>query len=133
MRSPLYSDAYQTLFDKYPHIRRKVESSWGSAEMRKFVIELLSDSRGGTRVGFPPADAARILSLLKDHDNSFPQYDTTDAIIVPFVSRGSPGSVESRRSRFSLIEILLAAAVVFLLGAIVFRFVITPLLRSGWL
>jgi hypothetical protein len=133
MKPPLNFDAYENLFDKYPHIRRKVDSSWGSAEMRKFIIELLSDSRGGTRVGFPPADAAQILSLLKVHDDSFPQYDTTDAIIVPFVAGRSPGSAESTRSRFSLTEILLAAAVVLLLGAIVFRFVITPLIRSGWL
>ncbi|WP_232299225.1 hypothetical protein [Azoarcus sp. CIB] len=48
---------------------------WGTAECRKFIFLLMTDTRGGGRQGFPPEHAGTIMSLLMEHDRRFPQFE----------------------------------------------------------
>lgn len=62
------------LYERFPHLRR-IDLMWGSAEGRKFIWQLLTDTRGGTRMGFPKEHAGTIMSLLMEHDRRFPQFE----------------------------------------------------------
>jgi len=86
----LTTDNLDTLFKQYPHIGDKINALWGTAECRKMLVSLLSDSRDGAREGFPPAIAKEILGMLKAHDDKYPQFDTTTDIIPPFKSYRPP-------------------------------------------
>jgi hypothetical protein len=64
----------EKLYERFPHLR-KIDLLWGSPECRKFVFMLMTDTRGGTRAGFPREHAATIMSLLLEHDRKFPQFE----------------------------------------------------------
>ncbi len=63
------------LFGRFPHFRR-VETLWGSPECRSYLTDLLLDSRQGERRGFDQAASKTLFSLLREHDDHFPQYVT---------------------------------------------------------
>jgi len=78
-------------FTLYPHIAGKIRKLWGTKDCRDLLLSLLNDSREGKRAGFPPSIGKTIFSLSKAHDKSFPQFDDTDHIIVPFeMARTAP-------------------------------------------
>lgn len=62
------------LYAAYPHLQ-KIDLLWGSPECRIFVFNLLTDTRGGSRQGFPKAHAATLMLLLHEHDQHFPQFE----------------------------------------------------------
>lgn len=62
------------LFLRFPHLR-KIDLIWGSRECRQFLLDLLTDSRGGKRQGFPPEHAMTIMRLQMEHDRLFPQFE----------------------------------------------------------
>jgi hypothetical protein len=62
------------LYQRFPHLRR-IDLLWGSAECRKYVFDLMTDTRGGTRMGFPKEHALTIMKLLMEHDQRFPQFE----------------------------------------------------------
>lgn len=62
------------LFLRFPHLRQ-LERIWGTSECRKFIFQLMTDTRGGTRQGFPSEHAMTIMSLLMEHDRRFPQFE----------------------------------------------------------
>ncbi len=64
----------EALYARFPHLR-KIDLMWGSAECRKFIWGLMTDTRGGTRQGFPKEHAATIMKLLMEHDRIFPQFE----------------------------------------------------------
>lgn len=66
--------ATEQLYERFPHLK-KIESMWGSPECRKFLFLLMTDTRGGTRQGFPKEHAVTIMSLLMEHDRRFPQFE----------------------------------------------------------
>lgn len=72
------------LFNKYPHIGKKITSLWGSAECRQLLMSLINDSRDGGRAGFTPEIARIIFALLDKHDAMYPHFDTSAHIEIPF-------------------------------------------------
>jgi|GEM_PF-5408525 len=62
------------LYEAYPHLIR-IDELWGSAECRKLLLMLLSDTRDGKRQGFPREHAATLMRLLIAHDEQFPAFD----------------------------------------------------------
>lgn len=47
----------------YPQIVKYVEDNWGTVRLKNYFEELMQDTRGGTRKGFPAQVSAAILSL----------------------------------------------------------------------
>ncbi|MCC4117849.1 hypothetical protein LLG90_21060 [Aromatoleum toluclasticum] len=64
----------EKLYERFPHLR-KIDGMWGTAECRKFIFLLMTDTRGGARQGFPSEHAGTIMSLLMEHDRRFPQFE----------------------------------------------------------
>lgn len=62
------------LFSAYPHLSR-IETMWGTPQCRHFLLDLLSDSREGSRRGFEPEHASTIFRLLNEHDAQFNHLD----------------------------------------------------------
>lgn len=62
------------LYERFPHLRR-IDTMWGSRECRQYLMHLMTDTRGGTRQGFPPQHAATIMALLMEHDRCFPELE----------------------------------------------------------
>lgn len=62
------------LYAAYPHLQ-KIDGMWGTPQCRHLLNDLLSDSRGGTRQGFPPEHASTIFRLLQEHDVDFAHLD----------------------------------------------------------
>ena len=54
----------------YPHLS-KIDAMWGTPQCRVLLMDLLSDSREGTRQGFPPQHASTIFRLLNEQDTQF--------------------------------------------------------------
>ncbi len=63
----------------YPHLAR-IDDLWGTAQCRKLLIELLTDTRNGTRRGFEPEHARTIFRLLSEHDEKFDHLDNPDTV-----------------------------------------------------
>jgi hypothetical protein len=79
--------------DSYPHITKRIESLWGTRECRKFLLELISDSRDGQRQGLPPEVAKEILLVLQNHDERYPGFDDSGEYVkmaYQFVPREAP-------------------------------------------
>jgi len=55
------------LAQNFPRIVDKIIMLWGEPELEAYFSELLMDSRGGTRQGFPPEVASEIFSLSMYH------------------------------------------------------------------
>lgn len=62
------------LYARYPHLQH-IELIWGTRECRRYLLKLMTDSRGGKRHGFEPDHALTIMRLQIEHDNLFPQYE----------------------------------------------------------
>lgn len=79
--------------DSYPHITKRIESLWGTRDCRKFLIELIADSRDGARKGLPPEVAKEILLLIEGHDAEFPHFDDSQQYVkttYQFMPREAP-------------------------------------------
>lgn len=74
----------EELFQRYPHIAKKVTVMWGSSGCRDFLNSLLVNKRSELRAGFTPNDAKLIFALLSKHDELFPQANTMHVEIPPF-------------------------------------------------
>jgi hypothetical protein len=69
------------IVQRFPHVGKKVEESWGTQALRTYIWDLFQDSRGGTRQGFPPEYASALFRLLDTHDRLYPELvDTTSDI-----------------------------------------------------
>lgn len=67
-------------YSAYPHLS-KIDGMWGTPQCRKLLIELLSDSRDGSRRGFEPEHASTIFKLLMEHDSMFDHLeDSQDSV-----------------------------------------------------
>lgn len=62
------------LYQAFPHLRR-IDELWGTQQGRDYIKDLIGDTRGGTRQGFPDEHASTILQLLREHDDLFPQFE----------------------------------------------------------
>jgi hypothetical protein len=52
--------------EHYPKIGTRISLLWGSAELHKYLNDLILDNRGD-RAGFPPPIAAAIMRLINEH------------------------------------------------------------------
>lgn len=64
----------RALYECFPHLR-KIDVMWGTRECRDYLFQLMTDTRGGKRQGFPAEHAMTIMSLLMEHDREFPEFE----------------------------------------------------------
>lgn len=80
---------YESFYSKYPHLKNKIQASWGTADCRKILSDsLLSDREG--RAGFPPADAKILFNMLRNHDQLFPNHNPDKPGDLPFIIYNTP-------------------------------------------
>jgi hypothetical protein len=75
-----------SFYERYPHIKDRIQLTWGTAQCHRCLIELLNDTRDGERKGFSRLDSKVIFALLDDHDKKFPYYDSSIKYESPFHS-----------------------------------------------
>jgi hypothetical protein len=68
------NENYQIVLARIPRIAQRLDSLWGHSEFCTYVHELLNDSRGGSRQGFPDNVAVALFRLVQEHERDFPQY-----------------------------------------------------------
>lgn len=56
----------------FPHLGRKLKLFWGCPEFNRMMDELQTDTRGGSRAGFPGPVLNALFMLAMDHDTAFP-------------------------------------------------------------
>lgn len=60
---------------RFAHIGRRIIQTWGSYAFYMYVGTLFTDTRGGTRRGFPPEILAAITRIVKVHEELYPRLD----------------------------------------------------------
>ena len=66
-------DEYKVIYDRLPHIARKMLLMWGTREFDVYVSELFIDTRDGKRQGLPAPVASAIFKLYRKHQEEFPE------------------------------------------------------------
>ena len=74
------------LRERHNAIYHRLTLLWGSKEFRIYVLTLISDSRGGTRIGFSPDVAVELIWALQVHDLKFPELGGFADKELPFTS-----------------------------------------------
>ena len=57
--------------NRFPHIGSKIELLWGYPEFKPFMFKLITDTRDGTRQGFPSAVSSALFQLLSIHNEYY--------------------------------------------------------------
>ncbi len=70
----LLQENYQVIEDAYPELGRKVKLFWGNQEFTDLMHELLTDTRGHARAGFPRPVVNSFLKLQGLHNRVFSQF-----------------------------------------------------------
>ena len=109
------------LFAHYPHLAAKIQNLWGTKECRANLLHLLSDSRGGTRAGFPIEIGKTIILLLRDHDAKFPMFDDTDTFL-PFIGMRPRPVIVKQQYDWSFIGTGAKLMAFILIGTIFYKF-----------
>ena len=68
----LDNEELETIKQRFPHIGRQLLSLWGCPDFSVYINQLLSDTRGGSRQGFPVEVARALFKLIQLHDRAFP-------------------------------------------------------------
>ena len=66
------NESFQTIAARFPRIAKRLRLAWGSKEFRRYVDELLNDTRGGKRQGFPPEVLFALYKVVEEHDRQNP-------------------------------------------------------------
>jgi hypothetical protein len=69
------SDAHPNfiaIYQAFPHIGNKLKAYWGCQEFVSYMRNLIHDTRGGTRQGFPWDVLVALQSLLDEHFRAYP-------------------------------------------------------------
>jgi hypothetical protein len=66
------SKNYQLVNAAFPHIGKKIKLFWGYPEFVTMMLQLQTDSRAGTRKGFPGDVLFALMDLEEKHDIEFP-------------------------------------------------------------
>lgn len=69
------TEEFPIINDRFPHIGRKMIQTWGSYGFYIYSGTLFTDTRGGTRRGFPPEILAAITKIVKVHEERYPRLD----------------------------------------------------------
>ena len=70
---------YIIINNQFPRIGKGLEIRWGTADFEPYVNDLLNDTKGHTRQGFPKDVGAALQSLLLLHHRLFPSKRIKDA------------------------------------------------------
>ena len=55
----------------FPHVAKNLNEKWGTIELDKYINHLFTDTRGGTRKGFPKAAIEDLNLIRKYHDHLY--------------------------------------------------------------
>lgn len=69
------TEEFQTINERFPHIGRRLIQTWGSYAFYIYSGTLFTDTRGGTRRGFPPEILTAITRIVKIHEQAYPRLD----------------------------------------------------------
>lgn len=74
------NENFKMVNERFPHIGKKLAGLWSSHDFSPFINELFSDTRGGTRQGFPKEVSVALFRLMQDHDRLYPEvaYEAQD-------------------------------------------------------
>lgn len=64
-------ESYIRIAKKYPHIAKKLIIFWGSEFCEPYLDSLFTETRSGTRSGFPPDDMKALLNIRLLHEELF--------------------------------------------------------------
>ena len=64
---------FEGLWD-FPHVVKRVNAMWGTAECREYLIGLMRQTDRESRQGFPPQAFRACFDLFMLHDMEFPQH-----------------------------------------------------------
>lgn len=53
-------------------ISHRIDALWGTDTCRTYLLELITDTRGNSRQGFPREIMTYLLKLIERHDTEFP-------------------------------------------------------------
>lgn len=53
-------------------IKQRIDALWGTDVCRNYLLELITDTRGNSRKGFPISIMADLISMIDLHDREFP-------------------------------------------------------------
>lgn len=77
--------------NNYPRVLEKIHQLWGTPELDPYLNDLIMDSRGGQRQGFPPEVASEILRLSSLHAR---QQDLSNGDMWGYVSEKKLSGIE---------------------------------------
>lgn len=66
------NEDFKVINGRFPHIGEKIAAQWGSFGLSPYINHLLTDTRNGTRQGFPKEVAIGLFRLLQLHDQQYP-------------------------------------------------------------
>ena len=66
---------YVQINERFPHIGRHLIQTWGSYAFYMYCGTLFTDTRGGTRRGFPPEILMALTRLARVHEQNHPRLD----------------------------------------------------------
>ena len=69
------TEEFPLINERFPHIGRRFIQTWGSYAFYMYSGGLLTDTRGGTRRGFPPEILMAITRIVKIHEQTYPRLD----------------------------------------------------------
>lgn len=108
-----------------PHFERihlRIEALWGTRDCRDYLNTLLTDTRDGTRTGFPPHIAKELFRLLHEHDLAYPKFSHASDIVVPFIcSRRAPAVAQPG---FNMLKVIRFVALLLVAVVAVKRYVL---------
>lgn len=64
-------ESYLKISQKYPHIAKKLLIFWGSEFCEPYLDSLFTETRSGTRRGFPPEDMLALLNIRLLHEKQY--------------------------------------------------------------
>lgn len=69
------TEQFPLIEERFPHIGRRLIQTWGSYAFYMYVGTLFTDTRGGSRRGFPPDVLLAITKIVKVHELAHPRLD----------------------------------------------------------
>lgn len=66
---------FKVIEAKFPKIALGIELRWGSYDLVVYINDLMKDTKGHTRLGFPQEIAVCLTNLLFTHSKEYPNLD----------------------------------------------------------
>ena len=63
---------FSVIYQAFPHIGNRLQAYWGCQELVSYLRNLIHDTRGETRQGFPWDVLVALQSLLDEHFQTYP-------------------------------------------------------------